>query len=119
MDGNPYLVLGQALSSALGRLRDRYADMTLLQAQALLLVAGNPGISQIAIARTLEMTDGTASRTFAILADIGNARTGAPGLDFIRMDVNPKDRRERLLTLTHKGKRMMDDILSDLKPVRR
>ena len=33
------------------------------------------------------------------------------------MAVNPEDRRERHLTLTYKGRRLMDDIINDLKRV--
>lgn len=119
MDDNPYALFSLALSAALQRLRDRHGDMTILQSQAFLLVAANPGISQIEIARVLGMSDGTASRTFGILADIGRRDRGLDGLDLIKMIINPDDRRLRALTLTPKGRRLMDDIMTDLTLKRR
>jgi DNA-binding MarR family transcriptional regulator len=118
MDANPYAMIGQALSAALGRLRDRHADMTLLQAQCLFHVASNPGVTQVALCRALDASDGTTSRTIAILSDIGG-RNGSPGLDLVKLDNNPHDRREKYLSLTPRGKRLMDDLITDLKPVRR
>lgn len=109
----PYLMFGQALFSALARLRDRHADMTLLQAQCLALVAANPDITQIDLCRATGMSDATASRTIAMLTDIGSR--AVEGMDLVRMTVNPEDRRVRLLSLTSKGKRLMDDLMVDLK----
>lgn len=110
-ENNPYAAVSKALVRALGRLRDRHADMTLQQAMTFFLVAQNPGITQRAIYETLGTNDSVASRTVAILSDVGSRNT--PGLDLIEVKINPQDRRERILRLTPKGKRLMDDIVAD------
>lgn len=114
-DKNPYATVAQALVKALGRLRDRHADMTLQQAMTFFLVAQNPGITQRALYEALGTNDSVASRTVAILSDVGSRNT--PGLDLVEMKINPQDRRERVLRLTPKGRRMMDDIVEDLSRI--
>jgi len=79
----------------------------------LFLIAGRPGIAQRDLYRLMDATDSAASRIVAMLSDIGSRNT--PGLDLVSMEVNPQDRREKHLALTHKGRRLMDDILTDLK----
>lgn len=101
------------LYRAFGRLRDRHVDMTLQQAMVFLYVAAHPGIAQRELFKALEVSDSAASRNLALLSDIGNR--GLPGLDIVTMKVNPIDRRERLLDLTAKGKRLLADIMEDLK----
>lgn len=113
MTTDTYHLFGTALFSALARLRDRHGDMTLLQAQCLALVAANPDITQIELCRATGMSDATASRTIAMLTDLGSR--AVEGMDLVRMTVDPEDRRLRLLNLTPKGRRLMDDLMADLK----
>lgn len=101
-----------ALLKALGRLRDRHDDMTITQAMFFLFVAHNPGTTQRALYQALGSNDSVASRTLAILSDLGARNTA--GLDLVTMRVNPNDRRERLLDLTPKGKRLLADLHADL-----
>ena len=110
---NPYATVTRALIKALGRLRDRHSDMTLQQAMSFFLVAEKPGITQRELYEALGTNDSVASRTVAILSDVGSRNT--PGLDLVEMRINPEDRRERILRLTPKGRRLMDDIVNDLK----
>jgi DNA-binding MarR family transcriptional regulator len=100
------------LMRALIRLRDLHADMTLLQAQAFLLITQKPGIRQEALYNDLDMADSSASRTLALLSDVG-AR-GFAGLDLIYAKIDPADRRYRLLYLTPKGKRLASDLANIL-----
>ena len=102
-----------ALLKTLQRLRDRYKDMTVLQAMCFFMVAQRPGISQKELYEVLGASDSAASRILAVLSDFGDRKTA--GLDLVRMTTNPTDRRVKLLYLTQKGHRVMEDIVSDIK----
>lgn len=100
------------LSGALGRLRDLHPDMTIMQAQFLLSIAAQPGITQRELYDHIESNDSVASRTIAILSDIGNRNTEP--LHLIEVRLNPKDRREKNLHLTTKGARLVADLRKDV-----
>lgn len=106
--GNPHAAIAGRQLRVLRRLRDLHPDMTVLQAMALFAVAYTPGITQRALYDYLGTTDSTASRTVAILSDIGGRATEP--LNLIEMRVNPNDRRERQTYLTPLGQRLMDDV---------
>jgi DNA-binding MarR family transcriptional regulator len=105
------------MTRAMRRLRDLHPDMTLLQAMFFLSVAANPGASQRDIYALLDTNDSNAARTIAILSDIGGRRS-AP-LDLIKVSIDPLDRRQRMLDLTPKGRRLMDDIAADIEGSKR
>jgi DNA-binding MarR family transcriptional regulator len=109
---NPHVSVAGRMIQALRRLRDLHPDMTLLQCMFFLQVAANPGASQRSVYTALDTNDSNGSRTLAILSDIGGR--ASPPLDLVTMTVNPMDRRERLLDLSPKGRRLMDDITRDL-----
>lgn len=100
------------LAEALGRLRELHGDMTVLQILVLLEVAKQESVTQSDLYRRLGVTDSAISRNIALLSDIGGRRT-AP-LNLIDVRVNPRDRRERNLSLTRKGQRLIDDMRGDL-----
>ena len=95
------------LIRALGRLREIHHAMTVLQVQHFLHIAANPGITQSRICQDLDSND--AARTLGLLSEYGD-----PGLELIKMKLNPDDPRERFLYLTLKGRHLMDDIVKDL-----
>jgi DNA-binding MarR family transcriptional regulator len=104
---------GRAQFVALRRLREVYPDMTILQAMAFFYVAGNEGVPQKQVREHLEAgADSTASRILGMLADVGFRGTAGVGLLVFKN--NPHDRRERLMYLSPKGKRLMASIMSDL-----
>jgi DNA-binding MarR family transcriptional regulator len=107
---NPYASIAGRYLRALSRLREVHPDMTLLQAQFLFFVASNPGCTQRRVYEALDTTDSNAARTLAILSEYGGRNVEA--LNLVSMNVNPNDRREKLLDLTNKGKRLMDDLVS-------
>ena len=111
-ESNPFRTGASRLLTVLKRLRDVHPDMTLLQASYLLHVAANPGVTQRATYEALDSNDSIGSRTLAMLSDIGGRNV--PALDLIAMTINPMDRRERLLDLTPKGRRLMADLMRDL-----
>lgn len=104
--------VGQALCRVLGRLRDLHIDMTVQQALVFMYVAGHPGTTQAAIMRDLGLGDSLVSRAIGLLTDIGLRRVR--GLELVDQARLPDDRRTCVLTLTPKGRRLMDDIRRDL-----
>lgn len=94
------------------RLRDRHAEMTMLQAMCLLHVAHNEGIAQTDLYDALDSNDSTVSRTLALLSDLGVRQYA--GLDLVAMRVDKADRRRRLIYLTPKGRRLIGEIEADL-----
>ena len=86
---------------ALAHLRQCHSDMTVQQAMILLHIAANPGVTQRALYEALDANDSVASRTLAVLSNIG--MRDVRGLNLVELTINPEDRRERLLTLTPAG----------------
>jgi DNA-binding MarR family transcriptional regulator len=101
----------KGLFKVLGRLRDRHADMTVLQAMVFLAIAEHPGITQAELSGLLAVRDSTVSRAVAMLSDIGVRNVG--GLDLIEVCVGD-DRRNRELFLTPKGTRLLGDFANDI-----
>ena len=100
------------LERALIRFRDLHPDVTAQQILFFLAVAIAPGISQNELHERTGICDSTASRTAALLTHLGNRHT--PGLDLVRMEEDPNDRRRKTLELTAKGRRLMNDVAADL-----
>lgn len=100
------------LVKVFARLRDLNPDFSLNYAMILFAVAGNPGISQRRLYTELGMSNSAASRALAILGEAGDRAT-AP-LNLISVDFKPDDRRERVLALTGKGQRLVDDCIAYL-----
>ena len=95
------------------RFLDHYPDMTIFQAMHFLYIAENPGISQHDLIVGMGVTDTTGSRTVQLLGPDGTR--GKPGLNLIVVKTDPQDRRQRLLSLSDKGRRLLADIGEDLK----
>lgn len=105
------LRLGTALLKVMQRLKHQHPDMTVYQAQFFIMVAANPGINQKDLYTSLGSNDSVASRTLALLSDVGSR--SVPGLNLVSAKINPLDRRERLLNLTPKGETLWADIRRD------
>lgn len=97
---------------ALDRLHETHPDLTVQQLRYLFFVAENPGLSIADVYRALGSNTSIASRTFAILSDIGTPST--EGLDLVEMRQDDKDRRLRRLFLTPKGLGFLSDLCGDL-----
>lgn len=89
--------------------------ITVLQARAFLHCAVGEGSTQKSIEEKLGTTNATASRTLAKWMDW--ERPGEPGYGMIRSEVDPQDRRYRIITLTPKGHEFIRRIGSLLKGV--
>lgn len=94
------------------RLRDLHPDFSLNYAIILFTIAARPGITQRQLYTGLALNDSSASRALAVLSDDGD-RT-APGMSLVRIDILPNDRRERVLSLTPKGERLIQDCMAYL-----
>lgn len=102
----------ERLMRVLGRLRDVHGDISANQAMALLFIAANPGVTLREVHERLGLVGSAASRVLAVLSDFGSRSVA--GLGLVRVDVNPDDRRERLLSLTPKGHRLVEDMVRDM-----
>ena len=111
-DTNPQEVAGKMVR-ALQRLNDQHVDMTVRQAMCLLMVANKPGITLHELYETLRFPHSLASRQVALLAHVGS-RYRDTGLQLIRVEEGYPDRRQRVLHLTPKGERIMQDITRDM-----
>jgi DNA-binding MarR family transcriptional regulator len=97
---------------ALDRLLERH-EMTVLQAKIMFHVAANPGITQRDCARDMQQHSASVvSRAMALLSEIG--LRGQDGLDLIKWEIDPTDRRQRKMWLSPKGERLVGDIARDL-----
>jgi DNA-binding MarR family transcriptional regulator len=70
-----------------------------------------PGVTAHQLFEALGTSDSVVSRNLALLSDVG-VRNGLP-LGLVEMKVNPADRREKLLTLTSAGRKLMNQVLTD------
>lgn len=105
-----------AFLRSLQRLRDLHEDFTALQLQILLLIAETPDITQVDIHKAVGVTDSAISRNIALLSSVGSR--SRDGLGLIDFRTNPVDRRERFLTLTPRGVRLINDMEKDFKYAR-
>lgn len=97
---------------ALDRLHETHADLTVQQLRYLFFVAEHPGLTVAEVYRALASNTSIASRTFAILSDIGTP--SVEGLDLVEMRPDERDRRLRRLYLSPKGVRFLEELCKDL-----
>jgi DNA-binding MarR family transcriptional regulator len=81
-------------------------EMPIQQLATLLTVAMNPGITIGEVASKLDYTHAAASRHAAVLSKIGAGTK--EGRNLIAYEEHPSDRRQKILTLTAKGKRVVE-----------
>jgi DNA-binding MarR family transcriptional regulator len=99
------------LNAALAKARVHDPDMGVHDLMALLLVAKRDGrdpITQAELGEALALSAATKSRVVSRLTPEGTL--GKPGLGLIRQEICESNRRERELTLTLKGRRLVADI---------
>jgi len=97
------------------QVRKVQADMPAQTIATLLAIhkMGEPTISELAA--RLGYARSTASRNVAALTDVD--RHGNPGLDFVKKYYDPKDNRNRLVTLTPKGTRFLESLATRILEV--
>ncbi|GLO74212.1 hypothetical protein MACH18_12920 [Phaeobacter italicus] len=99
----------RALFNLITAFRKLDPDMPMTQAICLLWVALNEGRTQVELRQALDMPSATSSRSLAALSKV--YKIGKPGLDLIEWVENPEDRRAKLLFLTTKGRKVIDQLL--------
>jgi DNA-binding MarR family transcriptional regulator len=92
----------------LEELRKLDPEMPVQQAVALLVIAGDEGLTQKKVAERIGMSKSSAQRIFDKLSDKGI--NGRPGLDVIRVEPGRMDRRETEAWLTPKGRRVIASL---------
>jgi DNA-binding MarR family transcriptional regulator len=95
----------QKVSSIIEEFRKLNAEMQAQQMAIFLAVVAKPGSTISDIAKVTGHSTGTVSRNVSALGQIH--RKGMPGLDILVAKEDPMDRRNKRITITPKGKRIM------------
>lgn len=112
--GNPPSALASLeFLSVLETIRTIDPDMPIQQCATLFYVAGNESCIMQDMASALGFSQSSASRNVAALSKMH--RLGKPGLDLIVAEEDPAERRRKLLSLTPKGKRVVEMVLAKFK----
>jgi DNA-binding MarR family transcriptional regulator len=90
----------------------RHRGITTEAIAAFLLVARNPGIGLSKIAETLGVAESTATRNVFLLSRF--REPGLHGLDLVVSDINPENRREKVVHLTPKGEILARKLIDKL-----
>ncbi|WP_210092396.1 MarR family winged helix-turn-helix transcriptional regulator [Ruegeria sp. HKCCSP346] len=101
---------GLALFAIISRFREVDSEMPVQQMLCLVWVANNEGKSQKELRDSLGMASSTASRNLNALADYH--RLGKPGLGLVEMADDFRDRRQKVVRLTPKGRTLMNEVLN-------
>lgn len=109
---NPHRHEAARLLRILGRLREHYADMTLVQAMVFLSIAAQPDQLQREIHKPLGISSSLVSRVVAHLGEFGD-RHGEGAMHLVESYATLTDRRGKFLRLTGKGHELMAAICRD------
>lgn len=88
-------------------------DMTLAEMQAFIYAATNDGAHQRTIEDLLDRSNATASRSIASWTEWEKYGV-KPGHDFLSVDVDPADKRYRIVTLRPKGRAFIKQLKAEL-----
>jgi DNA-binding MarR family transcriptional regulator len=108
---NPFFSVSGRFFAALSRLKSLHGEMTVLQAICLFYIAQNKQVSQQSLCQDVGIKSGVATRTVTVLARPGRGRL--PSLCLVEVIEDPKDHRHHLLSLTPRGRRLLEEILRD------
>lgn len=97
-----------SLIDLLQEFRKLHSDATLNQVISFLAVAREENITQTEVLAILDMKTSGQSRIISLLSKHGDRNVA--GWDVIRQDENPLDRRQKLLSLTGKGRLILGTI---------
>jgi DNA-binding MarR family transcriptional regulator len=73
-------------------------------------IAANPGLSHTKLQETLGVAQSTVSRNVNYLS--AEAKFGVKGLGLVLSQDNPRNRRQKLVTLTPKGQNFLNTLLA-------
>lgn len=100
------------LARAVEEFLDLDKGLTLFQMHAFLLASTNEGQTQKWIEEKMDTSNATASRTISRWMETD--RGGKTGLGMIRSEIDPSDRRYRIITLTPKGRAFLEKVKAKL-----
>ena len=111
---NRHLSEAKRLIRIFGRLRELYADMTVVQALVFLSIAAQPDQLQREIHKPLGISSSLVSRVVAHLGEFGD-RHGEGAMHLVESYATLADRRGKFLRLTGKGHALMAAICRDFR----
>jgi DNA-binding MarR family transcriptional regulator len=95
--------------------RKLHADATLNQVISYLAIAREENITQSEVLKLLDMKTSGQSRIISMLSKYGDRNV--PGWDVIRQDENPFDRRQKLLSLSGRGKLILNTVRDSARAI--
>ena len=96
------------IAAIIRQLRSVSADMPMQQADVLLSIAVNPGLTLADIGKATSLSPASVSRNLASLSKFH--RLGKPGLDLVEVVIDPRETRRRLVYLTPQGKALVTKL---------
>ncbi|RXE48376.1 MarR family winged helix-turn-helix transcriptional regulator [Chromohalobacter israelensis] len=91
-------------------LREAHSDMQIETAQLFMLIAMNPGITMRELRDLSEQPQGKVSRNVALLSEWRTAEE--PGLGWVTSQIDPNERRRKVLDLTQQGSDMAKRLIA-------
>jgi DNA-binding MarR family transcriptional regulator len=104
------------LLNVLEIIRNIDAELPIQTVNAFLLIANEPGITAKQIAARLRTTGASATRNVQRLSK-RNAKDNPKGLNLVTAKVNTKDSRQKLLSLSPRGQKVLTDLQRGLRVV--
>ena len=89
-------------------LRSLDRSMTMFQIEAFLIVAEDPGITMRDVEERMGVANATTSRNINYWCKWRRYET--PGMDFLSIDPDPRDRRYKIVTVTPKGEAFLAKV---------
>ncbi len=102
------------LANVLHKVRELDPEMPAQTLLAVLLIATNESFSQQDLRDALGVASSTSARISARLSE-WEKFPNQPGLSLVKSEINPVDRRLRLLSLSAKGKAFVASVLKELE----
>lgn len=102
------------LIRVLEALRELDPDMPIQYALSFLTVARHEGLSIRELSERLGIAQSSASRNVAALSRWHSF--GKPGHDLVQSEEDPRERRRKVVTLTSKGRALVEDLRAIVSP---
>ena len=101
-----------ALIDVMEELRTVNPDMTVLTALAFMRAAKTPGIPMSKLQEQMDVAQSTVSRNIATLSKW--AAYQKEGANLVASEEDPRDRRQRIVSLTPKGEKLVEKMVKTL-----
>jgi len=91
-------------------------ELTITQIRVLVFVMRRGKVTGTDIAKALDMSKPTVSRSIATLSDESISRRSGEALGFMKLETDISDRRVRYAVLTQKGQALVDRVVELYQP---